>query len=55
MAHNFEDMEMTDDQFELYQKAKNWFYDKCHGTPDDIISELYDLLVEVTEAEKEAN
>lgn len=52
MAHDFENMEMTDDQFELHQKAKNWFYEKNNGYPEDIISSLYDLLVEVTEAEK---
>ncbi len=53
MAHDFENMQMSDDQFELYQKAKNWFYDKNHGYPEDIISSLYDLLVEVAEAERD--
>ena len=53
MAHDFEHMEMTDDQFELYQQAKNWFYEKCNGHPEDIISSLYDLLNTVVDAEKE--
>lgn len=45
-------MEMTDNQFELYQMAKNWYYDKCHGEPDDIIQSLYELLESVAEAER---
>lgn len=53
MAHDFENMEMTDDQFELYQMAKNWFYSENHGYHEDIISSLYDLLVAVAEAERE--
>lgn len=52
MQHDFESMEMTDSQFELYQMAKNWFYDKCNGAPEDIISSLYDLLDSVAEAER---
>lgn len=55
MIHDFENMEMTDNQFELYRRAKNWFYSKCHGTPDEIISELYNLLDEVVAAESQNN
>lgn len=39
----------SDREDELYQKAKKWFYDNCHGSPDEIISKLTDLLIEVDE------
>ena len=55
MAHDFENMEMTDDQFELYQIAKNWYYSKHYGTEEEIVSKLYDLLIKVTKAEKKKN
>lgn len=39
----------SDDEDRLYRKAKQWYYDNCHGSPDEIISKLTDLLVEVAE------
>nr|DAX93607.1 MAG TPA: hypothetical protein [Caudoviricetes sp.] len=28
----------SDDEDRLYRKAKQWYYDNCHGSPDEIIS-----------------
>ncbi len=49
-CHDFENMTMTDNQFELFQMAKNWHYDSNHGYSEEIISSLYDLLVSIDEA-----
>lgn len=39
----------SDREDELYRKAKQWYYDNCHGSSDEIISKLTDLLIEVDE------
>ena len=39
----------SDSEDRLYRKAKRWYYDNCHGSPDEIISKLTDLLIEVDE------
>lgn len=39
----------SDSEDRLYRKAKQWYYDNCHGSPDEIISKLTDLLIEVAE------
>lgn len=41
----------SDEEDELYRKAKRWYYDNCHGSADEIISKLTDLLIEVREGE----
>ena len=37
----------SDEEDELYRKAKQWYYDNCHGSADEIISKLTDLLIEI--------
>jgi hypothetical protein len=39
----------SDEDDALYRKAKQWYYDNCHGSSDEIISKLTDLLIEVAE------
>lgn len=39
----------TDTEYELYQKAYDWYYDQCHGYAEDIIKSLAELLASVKE------
>lgn len=36
----------------IEQLAKDFFYDKCHGYPEDIIKEIEKLILGTVEAEK---